>query len=334
MRIFIVKSQNQSNWGYLIDGTELKEFYVRKYLDTSKKIRFQTKFSNEHTLSSIEGNLTELIEEQLIPNRDFVSDTWEELSNLPGQYYPTIYRPFLNLSHESSNYGNERIFALEELLYDEKKSQIEGSFLVENFDSENAIISFNQATILVRTLNKIFEFTLPSPSNLSSYGNATRDLLILTCTEFETHMKSILVKNNIRSIHQFYNTKDYVRLKDILHLTSYKVSINHYPTLVDNNPFINWETSAPTASLEWYDNYNKVKHDRENNFHLGSIKSCIDAICAVLIVLASKYGHSGILWNRELNDFFRFSSLPTFPKNELYIPPVDNDDWVEKSLTL
>ncbi len=110
--------------------------------------------------------------------------------------------------------------------------------------------------------------------------------------------------------------------------------MNNYPSLGDICPFTNWNSSNPTTSLEWYDNYNKVKHDREVSFHYGKLESCIDSLCGLLVVLASKYGHSGTLWNRELNDFFRFSSLPNFPKNEFYIPPFEGNDWVKKPLSL
>ena len=205
MRVFTVKTTNNSHLGYLTNGVDLKQFLIVKYIDNSKKLKFKTKFAGEFTLTSTEGDLIDKIHLLIDSHRgDLIRNTWQELNFRPAEYYRNVYRPILNFYPRTSNLHNERAFSLEQLLSDEKEEQMEGNYWVEIFDPENAIVSFNQATILVRNLNHILEFIYPKEGNLNNYGNATRNLLILVCTEFENQIKKILEKNGINPINNNY----------------------------------------------------------------------------------------------------------------------------------
>lgn len=174
-----------------------------KYLDISRRVKFKTQCRLNYTLDSNDGDITSLIEQcirEIENGRILLPETWVEQNYLPGEFYNNIFRPLLDSSHNNSNYyGNEHCYPVEQLMIDKKEALIEGNFWIEIFDKESAIVSFNQATILVRNLNYLFEFIFPKGDNLKSYSNATRNLLILVCTEFENQIKRILENNDIPS---------------------------------------------------------------------------------------------------------------------------------------
>jgi hypothetical protein len=66
------------------------------------------------------------------------------------------------------------------------------------------------------------------------FGHATRNILILACTEVEAHWKKILEANGYENKERGdrrLNTKDYVHLLDAMRLDQYVVNLNYYPWL-------------------------------------------------------------------------------------------------------
>ena len=98
-----------------------------------------------------------------------------------------------------------------------------------------------------------------------------------------------------------YNTHDYSMLNHAMRLDEYEISLPQYPWLPKFRPFKGWkETKNPTKDLTWYDAYNKVKHDRENNFQEAQICHAIDAVCACMVML--------LRWPRLVRQGFRILS--------------------------
>jgi len=136
-------------------------------------------------------------------------------------------------------------------------------------------------------------------------------------------------KNSIVPLSTYFTTRDYVRLKKVLRLAEFEVSLSHYPWLQSFSPFRDWNDAQPTKSLKWYDSYNKIKHNRETEFQEAKLLHSINAIIAVHILLVSQFGNWG-----TYNPYFKLSKEPLWPREELYIAPEDQNEWTQINLVL
>jgi len=180
-----------------------------------------------------------------------------------------------------------------------------------------------QEEILIETLEVVFRSIHPHESNFDVYGHQIRNLIILAATEVESSLIAILEANDVSPLNRHYTTHDYVRLNNFLKLDAYEVSLTHYPWLQPLTPFRQWDSAKPTKSLSWYDSYNKIKHNREIEFNEAKLIHAINAIVAVHILLVSQFGTWG-----TYNPYFKVSSKPDWLREELYIPPENQDSWL------
>lgn len=74
-----------------------------------------------------------------------------------------------------------------------------------------------------------------------------------------------------------------------LHLKDYEFTLKTYSNIPSIIPFENWNLTAPSASLSWYDAYNKTKHDRDNHFSEATLLNCINAVVANLVMYCVKF---------------------------------------------
>ena len=86
----------------------------------------------------------------------------------------------------------------------------------------------------------------PHENNFDVYGHQIRNLIILATTEVESSLTAILQANNIAPLSQYFTTRDYVRLKKVLRLAEFEVSLSHYPWLQSFSPFRDWNDAQPT----------------------------------------------------------------------------------------
>ena len=120
---------------------------------------------------------------------------------------------------------------------------------------------------------------------------------------------------------------DYVKLALPMKLGEYRVKLPWYPWLDRITPFENWlpvlKGSKQKQYLPWYDAYNAVKHDRENDFSQAKLVHAFQALAGCFVMLCAQYG-----WNfarREDAAADMFSQLVDAPKwepSELYVPPL------------
>lgn len=149
--------------------------------------------------------------------------------------------------------------------------------------------------ILERDLEQIFRTIEPeAPSegrpNQDAYGHEIRRLLILACTEVENLLKQVLLSNEYGLDKKRWETNDYVKVNPVLLLDHYESSLVRYPEYPPIQPFQGWDNSRPTASLDWYDAYNKTKHDRGANLKLATFSRAIAAVAAVHVLLTAQFG--------------------------------------------
>jgi len=216
-----------------------------------------------------------------------------------GQYYPRMSRP--NDSHWHQSPGSSP----------------------GEYDMANSIaMALGQLTVLARQLKDICQIIHPSKETFNTYGHGIRNLLILACTEVEAHWRGILVANEY--IRRSYSTNDYVLLLSAMKLDQYTVSFPSFPWLNPIRPFGMWSTSKPTASLEWYDAYNAVKHNREGEFDRATLENAFEAIAACAVMLVAQFGLHFSGWQSSESDvFFKFSELPVWTPAQVYAHPYD-----------
>jgi len=129
--------------------------------------------------------------------------------------------------------------------------------------------------ILADELLELFETIEPVPPNYHVFGHKIRRLLILACTEVEVSWRRVLEMNGLRKPR--YTTNDYIRLMVPMRLDGWQLSLPRYPQLGVFTPFATWDAANPTQSLQWYDAYNAVKHDRRQ-IDKGTLQYTIEAV--------------------------------------------------------
>lgn len=211
---------------------------------------------------------------------------------LPGQYHPRIFRPHNQPSAETTY---ERVW----------------------LDSVSA-----GRNILFR-LEDAFRIVEPRPQNDDSFGHELRHLLILACTEVESACKSVLKANAYSATSpNRWKTSDYVKLLGVLYLNEWELALTRSPSYPRFKPFGGWNPSAPTTSLDWYDAYNRTKHDRENHLTDATLKRAIHAAGAAYVMVLAQFGQFGFAGERVREvDLFHVTATPRYGLEHHYIPP-------------
>lgn len=179
-------------------------------------------------------------------------------------------------------------------------------------------VAKSQLAVLTRQLHEICQTVHPSGANLEVHGHQIRNLLILACTEVESHWKAVLAANGYAR--ERYSTNDYVKLEPAMKLGGYGVSFIEYPWLKPFYPFAAWGlTGSPTKELRWFDSYNDVKHDREKHFARATLKNAFDAVAASAVMVAAQFGFRDSFNKNLAGDSVHFTAFPTWSPVDVYI---------------
>lgn len=174
--------------------------------------------------------------------------------------------------------------------------------------------SFVSLRILLNKLEELFETIEPTQTNLSTYGHKIREVLLLACMEVESSWSAVLKENEYSTSGQL-TTRDYVKLLKPMLLDCYELSLQSYPRFPSFKPFAYWDATNSTQSLEWYDAYNKTKHDREDNLRLATLYNTIQAVGATVIMFHAQFGFNfGLTGMDQKGPIIRniFRVVPTF----------------------
>ncbi|MBE6156120.1 MAG: hypothetical protein E7161_00020 [Firmicutes bacterium] len=163
-----------------------------------------------------------------------------------------------------------------------KTDYIENSGYSNNLFEQKKVIQ-----ILEEDLKKISEYVEPNEKNFSTYSLKLYELFIKASIEFENMCKQILLDNKYDKKITKLDIKDYYKINTLMCLDRYSCSINLIP---DKNfiPFENW---SKNHVLKWYQDYNKVKHNRTNNFKMANLENVLLSISALRILLYAQYGN-------------------------------------------
>jgi hypothetical protein len=229
------------------------------------------------------------------PNSDFYT-----MLLSPGEYYPCMARP--NSYRDDPSPGRNPDPDQDGLL------------------GRARAISTGQLHALITQLQDICQTVHLDTPNFQTFGTNIRNLLILTCTEVEAQWKYVLAGNRYNDNGR-PNTNDYVKLLPAMRLNEFEVALTWYPWLETFKPFSDWDPSRPTSSLDWYDAYNKVKHDRVTNFQEATILRLIYAVTGCFVMLCAQYGWDFARKGDRANwEFFKLIKGPSWQPSELYVP--------------
>ena len=223
-----------------------------------------------------------------------------------GEYYNHIYRPIFS-------YKLQKVHPV--IKRKPFKQEFEDLPII---DREEYIRYVRQLEIIMSDLADVFKVVEPSNDNFKVFGNALRNIIILSCTEIDAMMKNIMKSNGCSK--ERFSMNDYIILKDILKLKEYELSIDFFESLGAFSPFKRWNKNKPTASLSWYDAYNKIKHDRDQNFPLANLRNAINSIIAFAILLLAQYGWNNSIWERKFSNVFKIKKYAKWEIEDFYIP--------------
>lgn len=196
-----------------------------------------------------------------------------------------------------------------------------------------------------KELRRIFYFVEPAEENKNAFSFEMYSLLLRACTEVELNCKEIMEANGAISQGNFFTMKDYKKLEKSSLLSKYSaIYANWRQKNPSTNkveyvkkvfqPFANFDLFI-NESPDWYQAYNKVKHNREENLECANLENCMNAVAAILILLYSQfgsrciesYGTNGLAW-REIDNYdLNFDADVIFE-----ICPPDISDWQETEL--
>jgi len=176
--------------------------------------------------------------------------------------------------------------------------------------------------LILEDLKKLFEYIEPSSESLTTFSFRIHELLMRTCIEIEANFKAILTENtytpNTNSYgDDIYNISIYKLINKTHHLSSYQVTLPIWNGEIKIfEPFKNWSKDDTTQQrLNWWKAYNESKHNRHEKFKDANLENLLNAISALLILLASQ-----------------FKDIDFLPKNSTRITAGSSPDNMEPSI--
>lgn len=169
------------------------------------------------------------------------------------------------------------------------------TYIVDRQYSQNPEHFTRAFSIIQSDLVNLFEFIEPSDINLSTYSFRIHQLLMRVCIEVEANFKAIL-KENIYSpktnagrlrLEKDWKIDDFKKVNKSHHLDAYEVEFPFWKGQKSVfKPFQSWGNDQ---GLQWYQAYNKSKHDRFNSFHEANFENLLLAFSGLFVLLSSQF---------------------------------------------
>jgi hypothetical protein len=139
--------------------------------------------------------------------------------------------------------------------------------------------------LLEHELMELFEYIEPSDNNKDCYSHRIYSLLVRASMEFEANCKAVLGANGYQksqlNITDFFKIEKATRLsKYVLHLPFWAGKLKTF------SPVEDWKNGH---SLQWYQEYNLVKHSRHEEFQKANLQNALYAVGSVFCVLFAQF---------------------------------------------
>lgn len=298
---------------YGIEDSKVIHYTIR---DDEKDREFRVPTYAGKEMGEINSN--EKLKDWLIDKNNYYTDKSLEViqSELNiGQVYKSLWRPIFTYRYI--------ILWSQPSFYQFEPKKLE----IPLFELEDYIQDFNRINILKDLLEDIFLNIAPHRSNITTYGDKVRNLLILACTEVESLCSDILKRNNYQTNEgRYWNMLDYFKIAFPSKLWQYKFAFKNYPHLGKFQPYKKWERSN-FKELPWYAAYNQTKHNRAENFEKATLNNAVSAFCGVVSIFIAKYGPHHPLFDKIHN--YLDIQLPDWKFSELYLLAKGSGDTKE-----
>jgi hypothetical protein len=146
--------------------------------------------------------------------------------------------------------------------------------------------------LIQEDLLKLFEYVEPCDENSDTISLRIQELLTRVCIEIEANFTAILKENTYTNSGN-WNLKNDYSLIDFTHkLSAYKVK---FPVWRGGkhtySPFANWATKSNENwhALNWYQAYNKSKHDRHLHFNKATFDTLLNAVSGLIVLLSAQF---------------------------------------------
>ncbi|XXM70829.1 hypothetical protein ACQ0QQ_14035 [Lysinibacillus sphaericus] len=135
-------------------------------------------------------------------------------------------------------------------------------------------------------LVKTNQYVTHSEKNKNVYSDEFASIILLSCSELDSLFKQLCINNDIKSKGKYLKMKDYVQViknSNDLGLATGIHTINNDNIVIF--PFKNIDASKPYASLNWWKEYQLIKHDRIKNVTKGNLFNAVNSVAAQYIIL-------------------------------------------------
>lgn len=179
--------------------------------------------------------------------------------------------------------------------------------------------------LIFQDLYELFNYIEPDDKNLNTFSHRLYELFLRIATEVESNFKGIMLANGYRKPDKM---EDYFKVASVAKLSEYKVKFARWSSSREFTPFAEWNGEIFTG-LVWYQDYNKVKHNRYKYFELANLKNVMTAMAALLSLLYAQLGENmdigyseGISVCQDRQDVLESGKFtlyaPNFPEDEQY----------------
>lgn len=149
------------------------------------------------------------------------------------------------------------------------------------------VVSYQGAfDVLDGDLHRLCEYIEPVDDNLSAYSHRTFELLLRSCTEWESMCKDLIVASGVTKDPSTMNVNDYAQLENMFSFSAAEVGLMFWrPAPVWLRPYRDWTTAKPP--LAWYAGYNSVKHNRNMKFNQATFDNVRHSMAALFLIHAA-----------------------------------------------
>lgn len=134
------------------------------------------------------------------------------------------------------------------------------------------------------------QYLSPSQQNKNAYSDEFAKIILLACSEIDAILKFLCKLENISPSKKYYEMQDYSELlsyfsniKDVGLGPAYCSSLKEKVPIVF--PFKELDKGKPYANLNWWENYQKIKHNRMENIELGNLENALFSLAAYYIII-------------------------------------------------
>ena len=134
------------------------------------------------------------------------------------------------------------------------------------------------------------QYVCPSKFNKNTYSDEFMKIILLSCSEIDSILKLICKENNVVLNDREYNMSVYAKVlenQDNIKKQAFspKCATSSMNDFFICLPFETLDGNKKCAGLKWWEDYQKLKHNRLENAGAGNLENAVCAITAHYILL-------------------------------------------------